>query len=317
MGCTTIYTPDDFRQSMQSLGRDFRQTDKPLTGECRKEIQEFMHKSAGSKILLKILDDPDHPDFQSVQNLLVKIMETEKNKMTEAEKALFPHACRIVLREHPTAMGLFMAATKERAPEQSAVQHHYEILSAAAMMKSEVTTRSGKKFTINPADRTDFGIKMAAGYGQTKRHGTIEADIMVHKPGMFGLTEKTVGIDSKYSQDRKYGKLPELERQLKGIQIGFRDGKIDEFIFVTNGIFKKEFIEKVDEYNVKIVEDVIRGKNKELLKTPNEYLTNAEKANLPESVIKKEIVKDDEQRKELVAKYNIPQIDICEHVNFK
>lgn len=316
MGCTRIFTPDDHRESMKSLGRNVSHLEEPLTKERREAIRAALHRSTSSKTLLEILENPEHRAFHSVKTLLVKSLPSE---MTAEEKEQLPDAYRVILKDHPSAMGLFMQATSERAPGQSAVQHHYEILSTAALIESKFQTKSGKMLSIDPVDRVDFGMKMAAGHTQPKRFGTLEADVLVHKNVGLGLMfEKTVGIDAKYSKTGQYGaNKAELERQLKGIRTGFRDGKIDEFIFVTNGVFAKNFNKMVEKCNAAIVRDVIEEKNLVITETPREFLTAKEKNNLPSTTIPESILEDKEKIGKFVSRYEIPQIDLCEHVTFK
>jgi hypothetical protein len=265
---------------------------------------------------MDILNKPEHPANPAVKNLLVKTIPSE---MTREEIAQVPDAFRVILNDHPTAMGLFLAATKERAPGQSPVQHHYEIFSTAALVEKPHTTQSGKTLSIDNLDRLDFGMKMAADYTQPKRFGTIEADMLVTKKGFLGLVdEKTVGIDAKYSKTGDYSaKKTELERQIEGIRKGFGDGKLDEFVFVTNRGFSPKFKEMVDEVNLKIVIEVIREKNIQLHEIPRELLTAEEKENQPSTPIPENIIKDKDAMSQLVSKYHISQIDLCEHVKFR
>jgi hypothetical protein len=316
MGCTTIFTLDDHKVAMKSLGLNHligvmakeNRMAEPLTAKRRADIRAELHKSTASGILQMILKNPDHPAFQSVTKFLVKSL---PSKMTEVEKQHLPNAYRVVLERQPTAMGVFMAATKERAPGQSAVQHHYEISSTAALIESKFQTNSGKTLSIDPVDRVDFGIKMATGYAQTKKGGTIEADVLVHKGN------KTMGIDAKYSSKGVYDSKGGLERQLRGIRRGFRDGKIDEFVFVTNGKFSEPIKEMVKQFNAKITRDVIKEMNFRVARIPREYLTNEEKLNTPSGPIPKSFLNDQEKLEKFASETGIPQIDVCENVTFK
>ena len=318
MGCTRISTPDEHRETLRGLEKVVTSGKEPLTAKLRTEIRTELHRSDSAKKLLNILENPKSPLFKGIESVLVKVFQS-KSKITEREAQDLPHALRVILKGHPTAMGIFMAATKERAPGQSAVQHHYEILSAAALIEGKFKTTSGKTLSIAAIDRLDFGMKMASGYFQTKRGGTIEADFLINKKtGMFGLEEKTIGVDSKYSEVGKYSAdKTELARQLEGIRTGFRDGKLDEFIFVTNGTFQNNFNEMVKNCNSLIIRDAIDEKNLRIGEIPREYLTPEEKEQLPPETIPTSILQDTDKVRELVSLYGIPQIDLCENVNFK
>lgn len=314
MGCTLNYTAKDHAQAMRPFRHHsgFRKT----TDEAKHEKIRSALKQASSKRVLSILSDPKHPAYRLLSKHLAKSI---KSKMTQAELQRLPEAFRTILKKHPNAMGLFEKAPLHRGPGASAVQDHYEIFSAAALISGSYRTARGKVLSIDPGDRVDFGIKFARGYAQPKRYGTIEANILVHKSGL--ISGKTVAIDSKYSETGNYGAKADLQRQLDGIKTGFRDGKIDEFCFVTNGKFGNRFKGMVKEENLKIAMDYARRHNRlyhdEKHGIDKEYLTKEEKENIPDDKIPESFFREyNEQVIEFVNKYEISQIDLCQHVKF-
>ena len=170
-------------------------------------------------------------------------------------------------------------------------------------------------------DRVDFGIKFAGGYAQPRRYGTIEADILIHKNTPLGLADRTVAIDAKYSKTGKYGSTKGLERELEGARVGLRDGKFDEFCFMTNGTFGNQFTNMVKAANMEAARDYARTHN---LLYENEksgigraYLTEEELKSTPRGKFdEKNFNSDNPQVNEFVGKYKIPQIDLCQHVRF-
>ena len=313
MGCTLNYTDRDHAQAMKSLGHrsDLIKTDKAKQEKIRSAL-----KQASSKRLVAILSDPKHPAYRLLSKHLAKSI---KSRMTQTELQKLPDAFRTILEKQPDAMGLFEKAPLHRGPGTSAVQHHYEIFSAAALISGSYRTAGGKVLSIGHRDRVDFGIKFAKDYAQPKRYGTIEADILVHKSSI--VSNKTVAIDSKYSETGNYGAKEELQRQLDGIRTGLRDGKIDEFYFVTNGKFGNRFKDMVKEENLKIAMDYAKQHNRMYHDKKHgidkKYLTKEEKENIPDGKIPEKFFQEDnEEVQNFVDKYEIPQIDLCQHVKF-
>lgn len=313
MGCTLNYTDRDHAQAMKSLGH---RSDLIKTNKVKQEKIRSALNQASSRRFVAILSDPKDPAYWLVSKHLSKSI---KSKMTQAELQKLPEAFRTIIEKQPGAMGLFEKAPLHRGPGTSAVQHHYEIFSAAALISDSYRTARGNTLSIGPGDRVDFGIKFARDYAQPKRYGTIEADILVHKSAL--ISGKTVAIDSKYSETGNYGAKKDLQRQLDGIRTGLRDGKIDEFYFVTNGKFGNRFKDMVKEENLKIAMDYAKQHNRMYQDKKHgidkEYLTKEEKENIPAGKIPESFFREyNEQVIEFVNKYKISQIDLCQHVKF-
>jgi len=312
MGCTRTYTPEDHVQPKKIAHQD--KLPEKISTERRKKIREAMNR-APAELLAKILADENHRAHQSVISLAAKAFLCDMETMHQ-EKV--PQALSIVLNKYPDAMGIFKAVPKHRAPGMAPLLQHYEITSTAALVKSEFPTTSGKILTLSDSVRLDFGVKMARGYWQPKRFGTIEADVLVHKK------TTTLGIDQKYSETGKYGVQKGFSSQLEGIRKGFSDGKIDQFCFVTNGDFTKKFSDQVNAANLKIAKDHAERHNENIDYGDPQFFTPDERNNIPTEKIDldrfeidMETFEKDKDLKDYIAKYNIPQIDICQNVKFK
>jgi hypothetical protein len=318
MGCTRICTPEDHAQAKTSAIQNM--SVEKISKERRAKIREAMNK-APAKLLANILADKKHRAHQSVVSLAAKAILCDMKTM---HKEKVPQALSIVLNKYPDAMGIFKAVPKHRAPGMAPLLHHYEITSTAALVKSRFSTTSGKILTLIDSTKSDFGVKMARGYGQPKRFGTIEADVLAHKDSIIpGIKPIILGIDQKYSKTGTYGVKKGFSRQLEGIRTGFSDGKIDQFYFVTNGNFTKNFSDQVKATNLEIAKDHAEKYNANINYGDPQYFTRKERVNIPTEKIALDRFKDverfekDKELKDYIAKYNIPQIELCQHVKFK
>jgi hypothetical protein len=259
--------------------------------------QEFMN----------VLRNKNHPCHKLTQNLLVNSL--GKDKVTKQEENKLPGALLTVLKDHPDPHGLFSKPQKYRGPGAEEMRQPYELLSTAALIQKEVTTSLGNKLKIYSSDRLDFGQKFAAHHTlSTRKKGTIEADTLV------GRGSKLIGIDAKYSKSFVYTNIE--EHQFEGIQNSFIDGQLQEFYFITNGVFNQKFKDTVNEYNLKIFKDWA-NENRRIYRD-NNYFSKEEKDKLPpENVLDIDFEKNGGVVNELVKKYEIPQIGMCEHVNYE
>jgi len=301
-GCNLHLTRPDIKQVKDAINIG-QKTD---TGKIARDLlnttltndqQEFM----------KVLRDKNHPYHKLTQNLLVNSL--GKDKVTKQEENRLPRALLTVLKDHHNPHGLFGKPQKYRGPGAEEMKHPYELLSTAALIQKEVTTSLGNKLKISPSDRLDFGQKFAAHYAlPTIKKGTIEADTLV------GRGSKLIGIDAKYSKSSLYTNIE--ERQFKGIRNSFIDGQLQEFYFITNGVFNQKFKDTVSEYNQKIFKDWA-NEYRTIYRAYN-YFSKKEKAELPpENVLDIDFEKNGEVVNKLVKKYKIPQIGMCEHVNYE
>jgi hypothetical protein len=288
----------------------------PLT---RSDIRGRLHEAATNGTLLRILENPGDVGFRKVHDMLAQVT-GGKSKMTEKEFAALPGAFHAVLKDHPTALGLFQKAPRHRAPGMSALNQHYEVLSTAALKLGEAKTASSKALRIYATDRVDFGIKFARQFAQPRQYGTIEADILVHrKRHALDFTGIDIAIDAKYTTKTHYTNVP--WEQLKGIRNGFNDGKFDEFYFVTNKKFSDEFRKAVKATNEDLVRDYVMTHNEALHEL--QYLHPKERearGPIPEGKLDiDELMKLADKPgawHEFVEKFHIDQIEICEHVKY-
>jgi hypothetical protein len=286
----------------------------------RKDMRQVLEAASRDKTLLSVLSDPHNIGYRQLQEALAHVT-GGRAKMTDKEFIALPQAFRTILKDHPNAMGIFQKAPSHRAPGMSAVAQHYEILSTAALKTGEFRTSSNKSLAIYPTDRVDFGIKFAHGFAQPSQHGTIEADILIHRnsgiiDGLLMRQEKAIAIDAKYTKDDQYSNVP--HRQLAGIRNGFNDGKFDEFIFVTNKEFSKDFKKAVGETNLGLVHDYITKHNQDFRSEELKFLTAEERAAMPAEIVELSRLSDLKEYtqavKEFAERYDIDQIEVCEYV---
>jgi hypothetical protein len=297
----------------------------------RRDVRELLQKAVEDQSLMKILVNPNDVGYRRVRDALAHVT-GGKGKMTEKELAVLPEAFRTVLKDHPNAMGLFKKAPSERAPGMSPVNQHYEVLSAAALKMKEVRTTSNKSLAIYNTDRVDFGIKMAKGHAQPKRYGTIEADILIHRPAdPLGLTEKVIGVDAKYTKgvNKKYeiisqNHLNDFRRQLDGVRNNLNNGNLNEYHFVTNKEFGDTFKGEVEKTNLQMVKDYL-GRHNEQFHSGDaardlNYLTAEEKASMPDRLVDPRelggLSEYSDAVRQFADRYNINQIEISEHVKY-
>ncbi len=314
-GCNLYVSDKDYGQILDSRSRQHEFCRLAANLELgKREIQAELHKASAARLVDILSSDKNHA-FGALQKLLAKATGGEA-KMSDAEYRALPEAMRLILKDHPNAMGLFEKVPSHRGPGSSAVQHPYEVFSVAALKVRAFNSSLGKTLAISPLDRVDFGLKAAKGYAQPKRYGTIEFDAIISKPIRdFPLEERTIAVDAKHSKTGVYGAKPDLDRELQGIRTALRDGKINEFYFVTNGIFDNSFRMAVDAANVAIVRDWAEAHNR--LWDTNAHLTAKESEFTPSGRINiDEFTQYDERLTSFALRYDVPQVDICQRVNF-
>ena len=306
----------------------------------KKDVRQVLQVALRDNTVLKILADPKELGYRQVQEALAHVT-GGKGKMTEKEFMALPNAFQTILQDHPSAMGIFEKASKHRAPGMSAINQHYEILSAAALKTTEfkaskqyntpkeVTSTSDKGLTIYPTDRVDFGIKFPHEHSQPKRYRTIEADILIHRDQGLLLPEKVIGVDAKYTKSKEYEvisnkHLKDIQRQLNGIRNNFNDGNLSEYNFVTNKEFGDKFKAEVVKTNLQLIKDYITDHNQqfsspEAIKELN-YLTAQEREAMPMGIVELNTLDNLQEYSKATAdfadKYHINQIELCEYVQY-
>ncbi len=285
------------------------------SSDVRDDLRAMLQVKGKDGTLLKILANSHDVGYRKVQEALANVT-GGKGKMTDQEFAALPKAFHTVLKNHPSAMGIFQKAPAYRAPGMSPVHQHYEILSAAALMTKKFTTASGKQLTIHSTDRVDFGIKFPSGHAQPKQYGTKEADILIQRG------QRIIGIDAKYTKSPTYQQ--EIRSQLNGIRNNFNNGNLHEFYYVTNKEFGNTFKKEVEKTNLELVKDYITDHNRHFSSKEGikelAYLTSAERAAMPEGKVELSKLGDlheySQAVKDFVHKYPIKQVEICEHVTY-
>ena len=311
MGCNRGLTPTEHEQSCASRS----QQTETLSPERRGQIRRAMQRSMAGP-LVKILSDTSHRAHASAAALLARAVQSPQDPMTENEQRLVVQAFVRIVRDHPDAMGIFEAASNY-GPGASPLSHPYELFAAAALTKISHASSSDREFAILKTDRLDFGIKLAKGYGQTKRFGTIEADIMVQRPKTLAGAA-FIALDAKFSRSGSYGVTNGLQRQLDGVRTGLRDGKVDDFFFVTNGVFSHRFKEMVAAENILIALDFYKQAGDRMRGVDQSLLSPEEAAATPEEKLGAEFFKPENTARvqDFVKKYHVAQVELFEYVNF-
>ena len=311
MGCNRGLTLTEHEQSRASRS----QQTETLSTERRAQIRNAMHRAMAGP-LVKILSDPSHRAHASAAALLVKAVQSPRDPMPQDEQRLAVEAFVRIVEDHPDALGLFEAAAKY-GPGASPLSHPYELFAAAALATRCCASSSNREFTIRQTDRLDFGIKLAKSYGQPKRFGTIEADIMVQRPKHL-VDTTVIALDTKFSRTGRYSTVDGLQRQLDGIRTGLRDGKVDDFFFVTNGIFAQPFKDLVAAENIRIARDFYTQAAYRMRGVDRSLLTAEEAVTTPDEKLGASFFKPENAARvqEFVQKYNVVQVELFEHVRF-
>lgn len=323
MGCTRIMVPGDLQDMLKSLKSSLRARDLDKSEE-RAVIRDALTEASKSHVA-GLLKNPHLPGHDALAALVCQMVTNKNTIMTETERHAFPNALADIIEHQPKAMGIFQAIPAHRGPGASAVQHHFEISSIAALMQQRHPTRRGNNLKIEKTDGIAFGMKLAHGFAQPPRYGTIEADSFITRGSL--LSPHDIGIDAKYSKDLVYKSTHGLSRQLEGIRHNLHNGTIQEFIFVSNVQFGEKFVKMVDDANFKIANDFVRGNDRYYQRFKEEYLTPEEKSAkivdpsplstpLPEKG-SPEYDPFMEKYNKFIEKYEIPQIDLCEKVVYE
>lgn len=271
-----------------------------LKCSLKNNVQEFR----------RVLNDKNHLAYKTAKELLIKAL--GEGTVTKEEENKLPAALHLILRDHPNPQGLFEKPPVHRGPGSDPMSHPYELLCAASLIQKEVATSLGNSLKIYSTDRRDFGEKAASLFSlSTKKKNTGESDILI------GRGAKEIGIDAKYTKGSVYGEKPETPRQLNGIRNAFFDRQLHEFYFVTNAQFSSRFKEMVDDTNAKIIQDWAEHNN-QIYKDFKDITTIEKKIVDASEIIRNlDFHEDRKEINKLTQKYDIPQIGICERVNFE
>jgi len=319
-GCNLIFTEKDLQQVEKSIavgkyadgGKTARNI---LNGKLRNNVDDLI------KILSNptdIVGLPDDGRYKIVKELLIDSL--GRGKVYSEQENKLPSALKTLLKFQKKPYGLFEAPPKHRGPGAESMKHPYELLSTSAIIqkgKQGVQTSLGTKLRINPeTDTIGFGHKLPAKYAlQTKKLGTIEADTIIARKSGFDL--KMIGIDAKFTKSGSYSSTSHLTRQLNGIENCFRDGNLQEFYFVTNKQFSPKFKEMVEQKNIEVFEERMK-KDATMYRDFGKHLSDEEKKSyIPGKINDLDFKEKPSVLNKLSEKYNVPQIGICEKVNYK
>lgn len=309
-GCNLHLTLSDVNkiEATRNIGEE---VDAKKAKNISRELLKCSLKN-NSQEFRRVLNDKNHPAYKTAKELLIKAL--GEGRVTKEEENKLPDALHLILKDHPNPQGLFEEPPVHRGPGSDPMSHPYELLCTAALIQKEVVTSLGNSLKIDPKDRIDFGEKFASHYAlSTKKKNTGESDFLIYKEA------KEIGIDAKYTKGSKYTVKPDFPRQLDAIRSAFSDAQLHEFYFVTNAQFHSDFKKMVDNTNAKIIQDRAKANN-EIYKDFKDITTDEKEIVDALEIIRNLDFYNDGDRKtinELVQKHDIPQIGICEHVNFE
>lgn len=326
---------DRLAQSKEDSKKQLKAKLAALSRLRKTDMRATLRQAVREGHLLETLANPNAPGHQQLKSALAHLT-GGKGAMTEKEFNALPGALHTILKDHPNAVGLLEKGPGYRAPGMSPVQQHYELLSAAALKSQEFKSVNGKSLKIYSTDSVHFGVKSAHGHAQPKQHGTIESDIAVLRNVQAetvisrnsGVIDQillgqptTIGIDAKHTlHDKYHAKTEDLRRELNGVRNNFNDGRLDQFFFVSNKQFDTTFKAEVTKTNLELVRDYIDRHNENIRAGGAEHLTSAEKASMPAGEVIVEslggLKEYNQGIKDFVSKYEIPQVEICEHVKY-
>jgi len=303
-GCNLYLTLSDIDKI--EAARDIGQKTDP--SKISRELLKCSLKNDRQKFT-EVLSNKNHPAYQTAKELLIKAL--GEGKVTQEEENRLTSALRLVLKDHPNPQGLFEKPPTHRGPGSTPINHPYEMLCTAALIQKEVTTSLGNILKIYPTDVLGFGQKEAANYAlSTAKRGTIESDIKIDRE------DTIIGIDAKYTKEREYKVLPGLGKELNGVRKAISDGQLNEFYFVTNVHFSSDFKKTVDDTNIKIIKDWAESSNEIYKDFKNLTKVEKEVVGVSDMIINLDFHNDRETINRLVQKHGIPQIGICERVNY-
>lgn len=315
-GCNLYFTEKDIDQVEKSLekGREIdeiKTASNILNGRIINNADDFKN----------ILANKDDPRNKIVQELLEKSL--SNGKLTQNDEWNLSKALNTVLHFQKNIQGLFENPPKHRGPGADSMKHGGELLTTAALIqKREIKTVNGNTLFISKTDDTiAFGQKFPSKHAMsTHKRGTIEADTLIARDrGLLGGHD-LIAIDTKYSKSSTtYGvkSSKDFYRQLEGIRNNFSDGNLQEFYFVSNVKFSSGFKSCVIEYNIKIFKDRLERDN-EMRSNFYKYLTPQEKEfYIPQKFESFDFSKNTKALIQAAKDYDVPQIELCEEVNYQ
>lgn len=316
MGCTLNYTVEDHRQAIKHWGHRVT-AEVPVTRAQRERIRGGLQR-ASAENMVRILSNAKNPAYPALSGMVAKAIRAEQ--LADHDLSKVPTAIKTILRHSPDAMGLFEKAPLRRGTGSSPVQHPYEALCAAALIQRPFYSTSGRLLCIDILDRMDFGLKFAADHAHPKRYGTVEADLLIEKRTTLALNDKTIAVDAKYSKTGRFGAKDDFDRELAGFSKALLDGQVDEVYFVTNGVFGRDFEKKVETANVELARKWAETHNRLYQEGKHtidrDQMTREEKKSTPLGKIDLSAFEQPgEKLAAFIRKYNVPQIDMCTHVD--
>ena len=309
-GCNLYATRADLKQIATSLKRpDLAAQPTPTDVEAG-DVRQVLERIPRERIV-ELLENRSTPAGRAMSRMVVSATGADKN-VTPEDTRRIPEAFRIVLKDHPSSLGVFLSAPGPRGRGCCGIQHGGEILAAASLKQREYTTSTGESLTIRPNDELHFGQKHGGEFVERKKgKGSIESDLLVEKHHARSGKDR-IGIDVKYSMSGKYGAKPETQEQLERARNILNDGQVHRHVFATQGIFKEDFRKLVTATNRKLAVDWLVEHTEDLeslqpLTTPRSSSTESQAAHAISALGGKNFDK-------FVRDHKVPVIETCERI---
>jgi hypothetical protein len=250
MGCFLIYTDEDLDKTevVTSLDNAYER----LAEEPRNFIEA--------------LGDEKHPNHELAMNAALRGVSAD---LPPSYKNEFIESLKNICVVEPTVVGL-VHNYSYRAPQDRIGRNQHqtvvldtdikaeraaEVITAGALVKNMSFPASNSEteglLHFNSAtDRIDFSQKFQVN-DLERRRGSTEGDFRIVRdiPNLAGniVDTKTIGVDVKHAKSGKYSSVK--KDQLTAVVNTLLNGEVDEFHFVTKGLFTPGVKKLVDEAN--------------------------------------------------------------------
>jgi len=303
-GCNLYTTENDLKQIENSINSGFENNGK---NSARDYLKNF---SINEAIFMKALSNTRSIEYKIINSAL---REAFRGDLTDEDQNNLPEALFTVINAMPNTPGLFQSISKPRGYKSSRMQHAGElVITAGLIQKGKIETSLSNSLIIDKNNlQIVFGQKFPSNFISSVN--TIEADILLY------LKHDDIGIDAKYSKSSThYGIKNEysFNKQLEGIRNCFSDGSLKQYLFVSNVKFSIPFIEKINNYNLLIFQDVLSNDIDKMNEIELYCKDEVNGSLLSASIGVLSSIFEPTKLNSVAQKYNIPQIDYCENIAF-
>lgn len=124
-----------------------------------------------------------------------------------------------------------------------------EVATLGELSSRDVATADGNNnklsLQIQESDQVILGEKFNPG---SEKRKTVEGDITIHRDGL------KIAIDSKYRSNGTLEQSQKLDKELEGVVEAIANGRIDHFVFTTNGPANDKARARINEANTRLQE---------------------------------------------------------------